>query len=352
MLPAQQHFHAHQAAVAHAEDRLVGQAQLAALPGAAQLLFHVHAALDRVVHRPAVVAVAVLAGHLRLVHGDVAVLQQRGGVGGVVRVQRHADRGAQEQLPALHHQWLAQLAHQHFGQQAGIGGHVAVADENYEFIATEPRQQRIVAAGLGHGMADALGELQQGLVAGLVAHRVVDPLEVIDVGEQQAQPVLGRARGHQPVVQRLAERQAVGQPGQCIGVGHVPHFAVVAGDRITHAGKAAHQLADLVITGVFPQRRLVVTGFDAARGGGQVTDRRHQGALHIEDDRHPDHHQQGQHQQQPAQVAAADLLQALAKGGIGGQLAFPDLVQRHAHADAADTLLADHDRHGVVEHAG
>ncbi len=352
MLPAQQHFHAHQAAVAHAEDRLVGQAQLAALPGAAQLLFHVHATLDRVVHRPAVVAVAVLAGHLRLVHGDVAVLQQRGGVGGVVRVQRHPDRGAQEQLPALHHQRLAQLAHQHFGQQAGIGGHVTIAHQDHEFVATEAGQQGVIAARLGHGLADALGELQQCFVARLMAQGVVDPLEIVDVGEQQAQPVLGCARGHQPVVQRLAEGQAIGQPGQRIGVGHVPHFAVVAGDGIAHAGEAAHQLAHFVVAGVFQQRRLVIAGFDAARRRGQIADRRHQGALHVQDDRHPDDHQQAQHQQQPTQVAAADLLQALAHSGTGGQLARLHLVQGHAHADAADTLLAEQDGHGVVEHGG
>ncbi|KAG0771661.1 hypothetical protein G6F22_016296 [Rhizopus arrhizus] len=91
MLPAQQHLDTDHAAVAHAEDRLVGQAQFAALPGPAQFLLHVHAALDRMVHRPAVVAVAVLAGHLRLVHGDVTVLQQRGRIRRIVREQGHAD---------------------------------------------------------------------------------------------------------------------------------------------------------------------------------------------------------------------------------------------------------------------
>ncbi|KAG1257136.1 hypothetical protein G6F66_014733 [Rhizopus arrhizus] len=109
MLPAQQNLDTDHAAVAHAEDRLVGQAQFAALPGPAQFLLHVPAALDRMVHRPAVVAVAVLAGHLRLVHGDVTVLQQRGRIRRIVREQGHADGRAKEQLPALHHQRLAQI---------------------------------------------------------------------------------------------------------------------------------------------------------------------------------------------------------------------------------------------------
>ncbi|KAG0734686.1 hypothetical protein G6F24_018874 [Rhizopus arrhizus] len=46
---------------------------------------------------------------------------------------------------------------------------------------------------------------------------VIDPLEIVDVGEQQAQPMVGRARGHQPMVKCLAEGQAIGQSGQRIG---------------------------------------------------------------------------------------------------------------------------------------
>src|SRR5690606_42048477 len=70
-------FGADHLAVAGAADRLVHHADLAALPCAAQLLLQVRAALDRVVHGPAVEAEAVLARGLGLVHGDVAVLHQR-----------------------------------------------------------------------------------------------------------------------------------------------------------------------------------------------------------------------------------------------------------------------------------
>src|SRR3546814_1577783 len=62
-----------------------------------------HAALHRLVHRPAVEAVAALAGMLGLVHRDVAVLHQRGGAGGIVGEQGDADRGAEEHLRSEEH---------------------------------------------------------------------------------------------------------------------------------------------------------------------------------------------------------------------------------------------------------
>src|SRR5690606_20569904 len=108
MVPAQQRLRADQAAVAEPVDRLVRQAQLAPFPRLAQVLFDAHAALHRLVHRPAVEPVAVLAGVLGLVHGDVAVLHQRGGAGGIVREQGDADRGAQEHLAAVDQQRLRQ----------------------------------------------------------------------------------------------------------------------------------------------------------------------------------------------------------------------------------------------------
>jgi hypothetical protein len=45
----------------------------------------VHAAFDRLVHRAAVEAVAVLAGDLGLVHRDIGVFQQLAGIAGVER---------------------------------------------------------------------------------------------------------------------------------------------------------------------------------------------------------------------------------------------------------------------------
>src|SRR5690606_26064575 len=71
VLPAQQRLGPDQAAVAEPVDRLVREAQLAALPGPAQVLLDAHAALHGLVHGAAVEAVAALAGVLGLVHRDV-----------------------------------------------------------------------------------------------------------------------------------------------------------------------------------------------------------------------------------------------------------------------------------------
>ena len=110
--PAQQCLGADHAAVGEVVDGLVEHAQFATLPGAAKLALQRHPAFDGLVHRPAVEAVAVLAGHLGLVHRDVAVLHQLRGDGGVVGEQRDADGRAQEQRPVAHHQRLARGFHQ------------------------------------------------------------------------------------------------------------------------------------------------------------------------------------------------------------------------------------------------
>ena len=250
-----------------------------------------HATLDCMVHRPAVIAIAVLARHLCPVHGNVAVLQQGGGIGRIVREQGHADRGTQEQFPALHHQRLAQLPHQHFSQQPRVCGHITIAHRDHELISAEARQQGFIAPGFGDRAIDTLCKLQQCFIASFVAKGVIDSLEVVDIGEQQAQPVIGGTGSHQPMIKRLAECQPVGQPGQRVGIGHAPHFAVMAGDRITHAGKTAHQFTHLVVAGVLGQRRLVVARLDATGSDGEITDRRNQSTLHVQDHDHADHHQ-------------------------------------------------------------
>ena len=100
---------------------------------------------------------------------------------------------------------------------AGLQRLVAgVLQQDHELVAAQPRH----GVAPGHAGAQALGDLLQQLVALLVAQRVVEHLEVVQVDEHQrafARPVIVGQRLVQPVQQQLA----VGQLGQRIVEGQV-----------------------------------------------------------------------------------------------------------------------------------
>ncbi len=89
--------------------------------------------------------------------------------------------------------------------------------ENGKLIAAEPRH-RISFMGAS---AQTLGQHAQHGVAGRVAERVVEPLEPVEIDEEQhdaatRRPIFGHCR-----VQALAKERAIGQIGQPVVMGHV-----------------------------------------------------------------------------------------------------------------------------------
>ncbi|MNF73272.1 hypothetical protein D3C84_552690 [compost metagenome] len=90
---------------------------------------------------------------------------------------------------------------------------VGVFEQDGELVTGKARQ----AAAGAEAVAQAPGQADQQLVAGLVAEAVVDPLEVVDVHQQQADravAVAGKA-----FVKVADERRPVAQAGQVVGVG-------------------------------------------------------------------------------------------------------------------------------------
>ena len=65
-------------------------------------------------------------------------------------------------------------------------------------------------------------DLAQQRVAGVVAERVVDVLEVIEVEQQQPDLVAGAARAGERGVEPVVEQRPVGQAGEAVVVGEVP----------------------------------------------------------------------------------------------------------------------------------
>ena len=92
---------------------------------------------------------------------------------------------------------------------AGLGQH------QRELLAPQPGGEVRAAGEAGHLPGEAL----QHLVAARMAEPVVHPLEVVEVGHEQAHRLLLAARPLQLELQRVLEGAAIAQPGQVIRVG-------------------------------------------------------------------------------------------------------------------------------------
>ena len=103
--------------------------------------------------------------------------------------------------------------HQQLAGDLLAGFQVGVVQQHGELIAGEARQ----AAAGAQAVTQAPGQADQQFVAGLVAEAVVDPLEVVDVHQQQADR--GIAIPGEAFIQVADECGAVAQVGQVVGVG-------------------------------------------------------------------------------------------------------------------------------------
>ena len=86
-------------------------------------------------------------------------------------------------------------------------------DQDDELVAAEPRHRRVRAA---HGL-DPVRDLHEQRVADLVAERVVDRLEPVDVEQQHRRDAAGAVQPGQCLVEPVVEQRPVRQPGQGVG---------------------------------------------------------------------------------------------------------------------------------------
>ena len=87
---------------------------------------------------------------------------------------------------------------------------VGPIEQSDELVATDPREQRP----LGEGHGQAFSDLLQKVIADVVAERVVDLLEAVEIDEQEREAAFLSECG----VDRLVQLAAVGEPGQLVGV--------------------------------------------------------------------------------------------------------------------------------------
>ena len=217
VLPADQRLDGDDAGVLDVDDRLHVQAQLALADRAPQPrrerepLTGVRRLRLVERHRAATAA-------LGLVHRVVGVLEERVRVGRVLRVQRDADRRAdvEERIGDL--EGLVERGGDPLAR--GLRGTARVlvaagAEQEQELVAALARQH---VAG-PREVRDAARGLGQHRVAGLVAERVVDELEVVEVEVEERERAVGAAGAAEVAADLLLQERPVREAGEAVVVG-------------------------------------------------------------------------------------------------------------------------------------
>ena len=217
---------------------------------------------------------------LRAVHRQVGVAQQL--VGGLVAgvADRDAGGGTQGQLAAVQDERRRQGPPDPLGGPDGALLGVRAGDQDGELVAAEAGHQ----VARPHRVGEPLGHDAQQLVADVVALRVVDRLEAVQVQEQHAD--LGAVQRHlQRGLDLRPEQRPVRQPGEPVGErlqGQLLLEPAALGD----VAGVEHQAADVGVVhqrghrrlGVAPRAGLgpdrEVEGDRAARAAGRRGQRR------------------------------------------------------------------------------
>ena len=207
MAPADERLHADRLAAVECHDRLVVDDQLLAGDAAGELGRQLVAGDDRGVHRRVEDGEPALAGGLGRVHRHVGVAQDV--VGALEQARRTSPRAIamptldpDDGLAAGHREGHPEQVDQPLRHGDRVAQVRLVDDQDRELVATEPRGQ----VALADRAPDPLCDGNQKLVAGGVAERVVDHLEVVEVEEQD-----DRDAGLHAVAQ--VERHLLGEQG-------------------------------------------------------------------------------------------------------------------------------------------
>ena len=132
------------------------------------------------------------------------------------------------------HRWRLQAARDAW--RAVVDGRVAV-DQDRELVTSKARD-RVRAA---HGSTNRVAHRGQQLVPGLVAERVVDRLEVVEVHEEDGNLLGSAAEG---VLQPVVEERAVRQPGERVVQRAVLELLLEGAPRVEGGPEVADEPAE------------------------------------------------------------------------------------------------------------
>ena len=240
MIPARQRLDADDLFAARIDDRLVGGGEPVVLDGVEQIAFEQLAVGQVGVHRRVVDAGAVAALVLGAIERHVGVAQNVGGVAGAAVDHRNADRGADDDVVAADHVGRADRGDDAAGdrlERIGIG--LAMGDDG-EFVAAEAGHQILAA----HDAAQPLGDVENELVADVMAERIVDVLEVIEIDVEHGRRRAAGAHVVDHGFEPLAEIDAVGQAADRIVQGEMAQLPFAGPDLLGGAPHVAQPDAD------------------------------------------------------------------------------------------------------------
>ena len=140
------------------------------------------------VHRRVVDAGAVAALVLGAVERHVGVAHDVGGAGAVLVDHGDADRGADDDVVAADGIGRADGGDQALGERHHLGGVVAQRGDHRELVAAEPRHQVVAAQRVRQPQRDVADQF----VADVMAERVVDVLEVVEIDIEHRGRACGR----------------------------------------------------------------------------------------------------------------------------------------------------------------
>src|SRR3954469_19712271 len=224
-VPADERLDADQALVGDVEDRLVVDAELLALDGAAQVALGAQPDERVVAHLLVEELVAPASALLRLVHRGVGLAQHR--LGALrPRGDRDPDARRHEDLAAglERDRPLPRVGDApRDGDRLALGRDLAADDE---LVAAEARDGVRAADHL----LEAGAEGDEQVIAGLVAERVVDRLELVDAEKEDGRERPGALRASEGVLDAVVEERAVRQAGERVVQRLVAHarLAVLA----------------------------------------------------------------------------------------------------------------------------
>ena len=222
MVPAQQRLRFFNRARAEVNDRLVNHFKLLLGQCAAQVSGHSQPELGRLFERGGKEAKAVASRALGYVQGLICMFKKIFNAVGILRVQGDAQTGRHKHLLGADTKGLGHLV-QHLlqgGFQHGVVGHAR--NHQSKFIAAHTRH-RVHAAQTAF---NAPRSLHQKHVAGLMAQRVVDLLEVVQVYKNDTHRGGVQLVAQQGFFQPGAQHAPVGQAGQRIKVGLLPDLCL------------------------------------------------------------------------------------------------------------------------------
>ena len=194
---------------------------------------------------------AILAQALGLVERRVGGLQQVTQVAAVAGPAGDAER--QRQPPAAQvDAGEAALQAPADGTRIGLRG---LGQQQRELLAADAED----AVGRSHAPPQERADVAQRIVAGHVPARVVELLEVVDVGQDEGEA--RRARGHEPA-HRLVEAAVVGEPGEGVRRG-LRLLALEGPQALEGNGRMRHQQGR-VVDQVGRQRRAAAVAGEVA----------------------------------------------------------------------------------------